>query len=58
MEKWGSVVPELRKAIEEGKIQTMDSETIKEAKFEEIPKVWQELFNGKGIQGKLITQLI
>lgn len=58
MEKWGSIVPELRTAIEERKIQTEGSETVREAKFDEIPKVWQQLFDGKGIQGKLITQLV
>jgi NADPH-dependent curcumin reductase CurA len=57
MDKWSEVVPELRQAIEDGKIQTKGSETIKEAKFEEIPQVWKQLFDGRGIQGKLITQL-
>lgn len=58
MSKAGEIVAELRQAIEDGKIQTENSETIKEAGFDQIPATWQTLFDGTSKQGKLITKLV
>ncbi|KAM0749531.1 NAD(P)-binding protein [Meredithblackwellia eburnea MCA 4105] len=47
----------LAEAFQAGKIKaTGDHETIVEAKFEDIPNIWQKLFTG-GNRGKLITKI-
>lgn len=43
--------------IQEGKIETKDSEQIVDTKFEDIPKTWHMLFDG-GNKGKLLTRLV
>lgn len=58
MSKAGEIVAELRQAIEDGKIQTENSETIKEARFDQIPSTFMMLFDGTSKHGKLITKLI
>ncbi|KAI9376634.1 hypothetical protein BJX61DRAFT_256682 [Aspergillus egyptiacus] len=58
MHKYGDVVAELTQAWKEGKIVIDDSmQTVVEAKFEEIPRVWMKLFEG-GNQGKLCTKIV
>lgn len=42
--------------VQEGKIK-VDKETVVEAKFEDIPKVWGRLFTGE-TQGTLVTKLV
>ncbi|KAL9085720.1 MAG: hypothetical protein Q9165_007469 [Trypethelium subeluteriae] len=45
-------------AIKEGKLKLDEgSETIVETKFEDVPRTWMRLFEGKN-QGKLITKLV
>ncbi|KAK1924017.1 hypothetical protein DB88DRAFT_540101 [Papiliotrema laurentii] len=48
---------DLKKWLEDGTLTNTDAETVVEAKFEEIPEVYQRLFTG-GNQGKLITKLV
>jgi NADPH-dependent curcumin reductase CurA len=42
--------------VEEGVIANTESETVVNAKFVDIPKVWERLFSGEK-KGKLITRL-
>ncbi|KAL4921470.1 hypothetical protein BDW62DRAFT_219568 [Aspergillus aurantiobrunneus] len=58
MHKFSDVVAELSQAWKEGKIIIDDSlQTVVEAKFEDVPKVWMKLFEG-GNTGKLCTKLV
>ena len=48
----------LAQALKEGKLRLDEgSETIVETKFEDIPKTWMMLFEGKN-QGKLVSKLV
>ncbi|KAL1592044.1 quinone oxidoreductase [Paraconiothyrium brasiliense] len=52
-----AIIGKLVEGIQAGKIKLGDeSETVKTAKFEEVPKIWSLLFTG-GNQGKLVTEL-
>ena len=56
--KFGEVVAELSQAWKDGKIVVDDSmQTVVEAKFEEVPKVWMKLFEGANT-GKLCTKIV
>jgi NADPH-dependent curcumin reductase CurA len=48
---------ELKKWVEEGKIDVTEGETVVDTKFEDVPKTWQLLFTG-GNKGKLVTKLV
>ena len=50
-------VQELARWVADGTINNLEGETVVEAKFEEIPKVYQMLFSGNN-RGKLITKLM
>lgn len=44
--------------IKDGKIKLVEGgETVKEAKLEDVPKVWQLLYTG-GNSGKLVTKIV
>lgn len=44
--------------IKEGKVKLVEgSETLKEAKLEDVPQVWQLLYSG-GNSGKLVTKIV
>lgn len=45
------------KGLQEGTIQLAESEMVVDTKFEDIPKTWGMLFEGKNT-GKLITKII
>jgi NADPH-dependent curcumin reductase CurA len=52
------MIGELVKGLKEGKIKVgEENQTVVETKFEDIPKTWTGLFEGRN-QGKLITKLI
>ncbi|KAI9639199.1 uncharacterized protein MKK02DRAFT_39490 [Dioszegia hungarica] len=53
---FGQAVGELMQWVQEGEIK-VDKETVVEAKFEDIPKVWGRLFTGE-TQGTLVTKLV
>lgn len=48
---------DLAKWIEQGRIDATEGEDVHEARFEDVPSVYQKLFEGKS-KGKLITSLI
>lgn len=48
---------ELAEYVRNGTLDVTGAEQVEEAKFEDIPKVWEKLFNG-GNTGKLITKLV
>lgn len=50
-------VEDLTSWIQEGKIDISEGEMVIEAKLEDVPQVWQKLFEG-GNRGKLITKLV
>ena len=50
-------VVDLSQWVKDGLITTEGSETVVEAKFEQLPEVYQRLFVGAN-QGKLITKLV
>ncbi|KAL4888781.1 hypothetical protein BDV59DRAFT_196154 [Aspergillus ambiguus] len=57
LSKAGEVKKILAQAVEDGKLRIDEgSETVVEAKFEDIPRVWLKLFDGQN-KGKLITAL-
>ncbi|CAN8106307.1 unnamed protein product [Discula destructiva] len=47
----------LSKAVEEGKLDIVEGETVVDTKFEDVPKTWLQLFEG-GNTGKLVTKLV
>lgn len=51
------VVRDLTKWVQDGTISTEACETVVQAKFEDLPTVYQKLFTGAN-QGKLITELL
>ena len=56
--KGPAVIEQLVKAFKEGKIRLGDeNETIVDTKFEDVPKTWMGLFEGKNT-GKLVTKLV
>ncbi|KAK2628033.1 hypothetical protein QTJ16_002679 [Diplocarpon rosae] len=57
MEKVPEILGELITAVADGRIVLDDGETVVEAKIEQQPEVWMQLFSG-GNTGKLITKLI
>ncbi|WWC90256.1 uncharacterized protein L201_005189 [Kwoniella dendrophila CBS 6074] len=56
-ESLDQAVLDLSRWIEDGTISNTESETVVEAKFEDIPKVYNRLFSGQN-KGKLITKLV
>lgn len=52
-----NAIPDMKKWIEEGTIDVTEGETVVETKFEDIPKTWQRLFDGRN-KGKLVTKLV
>lgn len=56
-DKWAQAVQELAGWIKEGKIKTDQAEEVVDAKFDQIPDVWQRLFRGEN-RGKLVTKLV
>ena len=55
-DKFPQTVEVLKKALEDGKLDIDQGETVVQTKFEDIPKTWMKLFEGSN-QGKLITYL-
>jgi NADPH-dependent curcumin reductase CurA len=51
------VIRDLTKWVKDGTISTEACETVVQARFEEVPTVYQKLFSGAN-QGKLITEVI
>jgi NADPH-dependent curcumin reductase CurA len=51
------VVSDLARWVEDGKISTEGCETVVQARFEDVPTVYEKLFTGAN-QGKLITELL
>lgn len=47
----------LSKAVEEGKLDISEGESLVDTKFDDVPKTWLTLFEG-GNTGKLVTKLI
>jgi NADPH-dependent curcumin reductase CurA len=52
----GEATGVVAKGIQEGGIKAADSEMVVETKFEDIPKTWSMLFDGRNT-GKLVTQI-
>ncbi len=52
-----TAVADLKKWVEEGKIDVSEGETVVVTKFEDVPKTWLRLFQGQN-RGKLITKLV
>jgi NADPH-dependent curcumin reductase CurA len=56
-DKWAAAVQDLAEWIKEGKIKTNEAEQVVEAKFDDVPEIWQRLFHGAN-RGKLVTHLV
>ncbi|ROW06792.1 hypothetical protein VMCG_04101 [Cytospora schulzeri] len=55
--KFGQILQEFRKALQEGKLDIAEGEHVVETKFEDVPGTWLKLFEGVNT-GKLITKLV
>ena len=56
--KAGDTIQIFKKAIEDGKLKVGDeNEQVVDTKFEDIPKTWMHLFDGRNT-GKLITKIV
>ena len=54
--RYAEGIAALSSALQAGKLDVKDGETLVHGKFEDIPKTWGILFEG-GNTGKLITQI-
>jgi NADPH-dependent curcumin reductase CurA len=57
IDQYPQAMAKLAAAITEGKFTVEGTETVREVQFEDVPRVWRELFSG-GNQGKLVTKLM